>query len=350
MHTETRIGVSVGLRARKCMHLRMHTDCIQSAYKHIKSKEERNSSSTSSYTVRSSIFYCLCLRAIIFYCPCLRAFTDSIRPHCPFIRIRVAATFGGYGRPPAHATCMHCMHQKTDYACYARTQLRKRLHTMHTETRIGVSVGLRARKCMHLRMHTDCIQSAYKHIKSKEERNSSSTSSYTVRSSIFYCLCLRAIIFYCPCLRAFTDSIRPHCPFIRIRVAATFGGYGRPPAHATCMHCMHQKTDYACYARTQLRKRLHTMHTETRIGVSVGLRARKCMQLGMHTDCIQNAYKCIQAYKKRKERIILLTSSLYCLFFHLPLFASSGIPRRTMNTLHCLLSRTVGFFGLSSPV
>ena len=41
--------------------------------------------------------------------------------------------------------------------------------------------------------------------------------------------------------------------------------------------------------------------------------------------------KCIQAYKKRKERIILLTSSLYCLFFYLLLFASSGIPRRTVN-------------------
>ena len=59
----------------------------------------------------------------------------------------------------------------------------------------------------------------------------------------------------------------------------------------SCMHCMHQKTDYACYARTQLRKRLHTMHTGTRIGVSVGLRGCKCMQLGMHTKRIQNAYK-----------------------------------------------------------
>ena len=50
---------------------------------------------------------------------------------------------------------------------------------------------------------------------------------------------------------------------------------------------------------------------------------------------VGNAYrlhtKCIQAYKKRKERIILLTSSLYCLFFYLLLFASSGIPRRTVN-------------------
>ena len=59
----------------------------------------------------------------------------------------------------------------------------------------------------------------------------------------------------------------------------------------SCMHCMHQKAHYARYAGTQLRKRLHTMHTETRIGVSVGLRARKCMQLGMHTKRIQNAYK-----------------------------------------------------------
>ena len=76
----------------------------------------------------------------------------------------------------------------------------------------------------------------------------------------------------------------------------------------SCMHCMHQKTNYALYARTQLRKRLHTMHTKTRIGVSVGLRARKCMQLGMHTS----AYKHI---KRGKERILPSTSSLYCLFF-----------------------------------
>ena len=186
------------------MHLRMHTDCIQSAYKHIKSKEERNSSSTSSYTVRSSIFYCLCLRAIIFYCPCLRAFTDSIRPHCPFIRIRVAATFGGYGRPPAHATCMHCMHQKTDYACYARTQLRKRLHTMHTRRQFGSGVGLRARKCMHLRMHTDCIQSAYKHIKRGKERILPSTSSFILSVFIFYCLCLQAIKLHRPRFQACT--------------------------------------------------------------------------------------------------------------------------------------------------
>ena len=162
MHTETRIGVSVGLRARKCMQSGMHTDCIQNAYKHIKRVKERNSSSTSS-------LYCL---SFIFYCS---RFTDNHLlllassgihgPHQTSLPVplgRVAVVFGGHGRLPAHATCMHCMHQKTDYACYARTQLRKRLHTMHTETRIGVSVGLRARKCMHLRMHTDCIQSAYK--------------------------------------------------------------------------------------------------------------------------------------------------------------------------------------------
>ena len=138
--------------------------------------------------------------------------------------------------------------------------------------------------------HTECIQ-AYKRVK---ERNSSSTSS-------LYCLFLhlplpvfQAIVFYCPRLQACTDTIGPsessiksHCPFIRIRVAATFDGHGGLPSHATCMHCMHQKAPYARYANTQLRKRLHTMHTETRIGVSVGLRARKCMQLGMHTKCIQ---------------------------------------------------------------
>ena len=50
---------------------------------------------------------------------------------------------------------------------------------------------------------------------------------------------------------------------------------------------------------------------------------------------VGNAYrlhtKCIQAYKKRQEKIILLTYSLYCLFLYLLLFASSGIPRRTVN-------------------
>ena len=128
----------------------------------------------------------------------LRAYTQSVR------------SIGFIARTDDRKTCMHCMHQKTDYACYAKTQLRKRLHTMHTETRIGVSVGLRARKCMQLGMHTDCIQSAYKHIKSKRERNSSSTSS-------LYCLSLyllppvfQAIIFHCPRFQAFTDPIPTH--------------------------------------------------------------------------------------------------------------------------------------------
>ena len=69
--------------------------------------------------------------------------------------------------------CMHCMHQKADYACYAETQLRKRLHTMHTRKQFGSGVRLRGQKCMHLRMHTKCIQNAYKHIKRGKERNSS---------------------------------------------------------------------------------------------------------------------------------------------------------------------------------
>ena len=73
---------------------------------------------------------------------------------------------------------MHCMHQKTDYACYARTQLRNWLHTMHTETRIGVSVGLRGWKCMHLRMHTDCIQSAYKWMRTHKRRKREDSSFY----------------------------------------------------------------------------------------------------------------------------------------------------------------------------
>ena len=64
------------------------------------------------------------------------------------------------------------------------------------------------------------------------------------------------------------------------------------------------------------------MHTRRRFGSGVGLRARKCMHLGMHTKCIQNAYKHI---KREKERILPSTSSLYCLFFYLSLPAISDI-------------------------
>jgi|GEM_PF-5123468 len=169
---------------------------------------------------------------------------------------------------------------------------------MHTETRIGVSVGLRARKCMQLGMHTDCIQSAYKvhtseheHIRRIKERNSSFYFFFIARASSSTARDSRAIT---SSLLALSGMHGPHhasLPVLLGRIAATFGGLGRLPTRATCMHCMHQKTDYACYARTQLRKRLHTMHTETRIGVSVGLRGCKCMQLGMHTKRIQNAYK-----------------------------------------------------------
>ena len=122
----------------------------------------------------------------------------------PFRRLRC---LGGRSK-----TCMHCMHQKNDYALYVRTQLRKRLHTMHTETRIGVSVGLRGCKCMQLGMHTKCIQNAYKHKRVKREE--------------FFLLlllyCLRSSIFYCPRLRAFTNLIalivRSFRPAGRMRV------------------------------------------------------------------------------------------------------------------------------------
>ena len=154
------------------MQLGTHTDCIQNAYKHIKRVKERILPSTSS-------LYCLFLYLLLFAIYSqhllLPAPSGMYGPHqasLPVLLGRVAATFGGHGELPSHAACMHCMHQKRDYARYARTQLRKRLHTMHTETRIGVSVGLRGCKCMQSGMHTDCIQSAYKHIKSRKEKNS----------------------------------------------------------------------------------------------------------------------------------------------------------------------------------
>ena len=204
---------------------------------------------------------------------------------------------------------MRCMHQKAPYACYANTQLRKRLHTMHTETRIGVSVGLRAQKCMQLGMHTKCIQ-AYK----KKKRKDSSFYFF------LYCLFFYLLLFASSGIPQQTMSNFFHCLFPQTMEKSGFhlpsdepsaiiptisshapaGVYAFRLSHRLrclggrskgCMRCMHQKAPYARYANTQLRKRLHTMHTETRIGVSVGLRARKCMQLGMHTDCIQSAYK-----------------------------------------------------------
>ena len=136
----------------------MHT----SEHEHIKEGKERILLLLLLYIACSSIFYCP-----RFTGDHLLLFVSSgiHGPHqtsLPVLLGRVAATFGGLGRLPTHVTCMRCMHQKASYALYAKTQLRKRLHTMHTRRQFGSGVGLRARKCMHLRMHTDCIQSAYK--------------------------------------------------------------------------------------------------------------------------------------------------------------------------------------------
>ena len=60
------------------------------------------------------------------------------------------------------------------------------------------------------------------------------------------------------------------------------------------------------------------------------------MQSGMHTKCIQTAYKVHTSkyeHIKSKKREFLFYFFLYCLFFYLPLPASSGIPQRIMNDL-----------------
>ena len=125
-------------------------------------------------------------------------------------------------------------------------------------------------------------------------------------------------------------SSRPILNLRSSRVSAGVYAFSSVPSASSlgwtigsCMHCMHQKTDYACYARTQLRKRLHTMHTETRIGVSVGLRGCKCMQLGMHTKRIQNAYK----HKKEDSSFYFFFILSVLLSFSLPAIYSQH-PRR----------------------
>ena len=98
------------------------------------------------------------------------------------------------------------------------------------------------------------------------------------------------------------------------------------------------------------------MHTGTRIGVSVGLRARKCMHLRMHTDCIQSAYKHIKSKKGREFFFyfffilpVSMSSTARDLQAIILLFASSGIPQRIMNDFHCLFSQTMGFSGFHRP-
>ena len=149
MHTETRIGVSVGLRGRKCMQSGMHTKRIQNAYKHIKEKKRGFFLLLLLYIV---CFYLLLSaisgisRQTVNNLPLLvfadnglfRAFiarlTSRPPPSRPILNLRLPyAPAGVYAFRPSHRlhcpdgrskTCMHCMHQKTDYACYARTQLR----------------------------------------------------------------------------------------------------------------------------------------------------------------------------------------------------------------------------------
>ena len=84
------------------MHLRMHTKCIQNAYKH---KKREILLLLLLYIVCSSISYCPRLRAFIFYCSHPQAFTDPIKLHCPFFRSagRMRVPRDAYSRP--YRTC-----------------------------------------------------------------------------------------------------------------------------------------------------------------------------------------------------------------------------------------------------
>ena len=98
MHTETRIGVSVGLRARKCMQSGMHTKRIQNAYKHKKSQKRGFFLLLLLYTACSYIFYCPCLQAIKLFS--VRVFGHSSTNHKCFTACYCGQwAFSGFHRP-----------------------------------------------------------------------------------------------------------------------------------------------------------------------------------------------------------------------------------------------------------
>ena len=225
--------------------------------------------------------------------------------------------------------CIVCS-QKPTYARYTRTQLRKRLHTMHTKTRIGVSVGLRVRKCMHTEMHTERIRNAYKHIKREKERILLLLSLYIVCLYIFYCSRFQAIILNCSRFQACTDpiepsetSIKPHCLF--------FSDRGRCHVFRVCMHCMQSKTNLCTlYKNTTPEKTAYNAYKK-RVWLESRAEGTKMYAYG-------NAYrlhtKCIQAYRKSKREkfFLLLPFYIVCLPSlpassdnRLRLFALSGI-------------------------
>ena len=146
-----------------------------------------------------------------------RAFTARLTgrppPSQPILNLRSSCVSTGvYTFRPFHR--LHCLdgRSKKLYALYAS---KTRLCALCEDTTPKLTAynayrnaSRRVRRAENTKMYAvrDAYKahtSAYRHIKVEKERNSSSTSS-------LYCLFL---YLYCLRSQAFTDPIKPHCPF-----------------------------------------------------------------------------------------------------------------------------------------
>ena len=191
---------------------------------------------------------------------------------------------------------------------------------MHTETRIGVSVGLRDCKCMQLGMHTDCIQSAYKHIKEEKRGFFLLLLLYIVCSSIFYCSRFQAFIFYCSRFRhSRTPSSFIACSFRSGCFHVRWSWRTASPCDLYALYASKNRLCTLCENTTPKKTAYNAYRNANR-------RVRRAEGTKMYA--VGDAYKvhteCIQAYKRVKERNFSPTSSLYCLFLYLLLSAISG--------------------------
>ena len=199
------------------------------------------------------------------------------------------------------------------------------------------------------RLHTKCIQNAYKHIRRGKERNS---SLLLLIPPVFLSLLPvftgnQNFLFASSDMYGYHRAIRiTHQPSLPVPL-----GRGRP--QFTTNHLAREL--YALYAS---KNRLCTLCEDTTPELtaynaykSANRRVRRAEGTKMYA--LKDAYKVhtseYEHIKSKKRENSSSASSLYCLFFYLLLPASSGNPRQTVNDFYCLFSQTTGFSGFHRP-